>query len=72
MAGVIFGSKGKGIGSPRVVPFAIVVEVDIDPVVVPEAEGMSMRLEIEGEAEEDAGADDVPDPLDFVELPLEA
>lgn len=71
IAGVIFGCKGRGSGSPRVVPFAVEVEVMTDPVVVPEAEGISKVAEIEGGTEEAIGADDVPDPLDLIELSLE-
>lgn len=71
IAGVIFGCKGRGTGSPRVVPFVTEVEVTVNPVVVPDSEGMSMVAESEGETEEDVGADDVPDPSDLVELSFE-
>lgn len=52
-------------------PFAAEVEVATDSVVVPDAEGMSMVAEIDGGTEEGVGADDVPDPLDWIELSLD-
>lgn len=71
MAGVIFGCKGRGIGSPRVVPLDSLVEVASGPLVVPDAEVRCVMLESWEDVKEDAAAEDVPDPLDFVKIPLE-